>query len=672
MKQALEGAEAVEAKDAASRLQATQRKIEALEKIEKKYKGTEVAEKAKKRLEKERAEALFQAAVAFADEHPTEREAAAKRFREVVDKYSNTEAAHKAERKLDGLEDVERKKVLRLLHEARQRAAALVEKQRFGQASRQFNRLLKDTDREDIKQSILQQRLVITTRAESAYEAIHGRAQEKAKGGYYEEAIALYSRVAVDFDLEPYVGKAKAQLAIIRPLVRGAKRRRLEAIDAAKYQFFLLRLEPSLERASGWDVDGAAQEAEKLRKDLRTAGIENYLEAYLADLDLIRSLKRRAIRRLNDEAAPVVAKQFSLGKVGGRFDKNWLEAKVRRADEKRVVLRYGQVDVHRAWPQFPPDELYRLGKLATDPQHPQGHLLLGVHCLHARLLKTARREFNVAKASGLDVESYLRRIELFKGAAKPHAPETKEEEASRLFMEAKRFMNERVWDRALHRLVLLRSRHATKQLDISANLAEINQRIAVCKRHVEKLEMEANLALGRAVPLLRGSLFDEWQKRFGKWTIEKGILRGESTEDHDAECLFSLRHPPSYELRVKVRVHQGPGVILRLAGKARPNLGFWLNTSNPALVGLLRAAAGDQKAAQRTVRRFPFQPNEWYELRAVVNRAFVEVSVGEKYAVRTANTLPADPEGVQTYGFLVNPKSAAEFRDFSVRVLQEQ
>jgi hypothetical protein len=37
-----------------------------------------------------------------------------------------------------------------------------------------------------------------------------------------------------------------------------------------------------------------------------------------------------------------------------------------------------------------------------------------------------------------------------------------------------------------------------------------------------------------------------------------------------------------------------------------------------------------------------------------------------------ANPLPADASGLQTYGVQINPRSAAEFRDFSVRALHEQ
>jgi hypothetical protein len=233
-------------------------------------------------------------------------------------------------------------------------------------------------------------------------------------------------------------------------------------------------------------------------------------------------------------------------------------------------------------------------------------------------------------------------------------------------------MNEQAWDRALYRLATLREKHASKVYDVSANLEDINQRIAQCKKQVEKLEIETNLALGREVAPLREGLFDEWQQRFGKWSIEKGVLAAKNPEEHDAECLLTLRHGPAYELRARLRVTEGTGAIIRLAGKARPNLGFWAHAAKPDLVGIILEQAADQQAAERKNQPFTFKPGEWYEIRATVSPASVEVSIGDNYAVRMPNKLPPDPGGTQTYGFVVNPKSSAEFRDFAVRALREQ
>jgi len=661
-----------EAADPAKKLDAVKDKINKLQDLEKKYEGTEAAEEAKKRLGPLQAEALFQAAVLSARAHPGEREANAKRFREVISRFAKTEAAFKAEGELDKLEGVERKKMQQEIEQARQRANALADKKHYGEALSQYDDLLKSNPPEDIKQVILQNKIAIASEADRAYQDFDRRAQEKISGNYYEEAKTLYDQVVASFGVEPYVSRARSEIAIIAPLLKSAATRRIEAIDAAKYQFFLIRLEPSLAVARGWDLSGATREAEKVRPDLRTAGIEQYLDAYLGDVAVLASLKRRVIRRLSDQGAPVIVRQFSLGRVGGKFDPAWLEAKVTRADEAEVVIRYGQLDVRRAWGQFPPDELYRLALLAIDAADARSHLALGIHCLYGNLLKTAARELHTAKAGAPEADSYLERVNLLAGAEKAPPAAAPQEQASRLFMEAKRLMNERIWDRALYRLALLRDRHASKIYDVSANLDEINQRIAQCKKQVEKLEIETNLALGKEVPLLRDSLFDEWQQRFGKWSLEKGVLRGANAEDHDAECLFSLRHPPAYELRAKVRIVEGTGAILRLAGKARPNVGFWLHAAKPALVGLLQASPTDQQADERAPRPYTFQLNQWYELRAVVNPAGVEVAIGDDYTVRMPNKLPPDPAGVQTYGFQVNPKSTAEFRDFSVRTLREQ
>ncbi len=657
-------------------LAAARKTVQILRAIGKKYRGTEVAEEAKKKLIPFRAEALFQQALAFARENPSQHDPIAERFREVVARYADTEAAYRAERELDKLEGSERKKLQRQLDQVRQRAAKLVDKQHFGAALGEFDGFLENVGSEDLKQLVLLEKMAIRTKAGQAYDRLHEQAQDKIRGQYYAAAKALYGQVADRFALEPYVGWAKGHMAILEPLLASASRRRLTAIDAAKYEFFLVRIEPLAALARTWQLKQAKQEAEKLRPDLRTAGLEAYLDDYLADLDLLRNLKLRVIRRLNDEARPVVAKEFSLGKVGGKFDPHWLKARVLRADENEIVLQYGQVEVHRGWAQCSPDELVRLGRMATDPKDARGHLVLGIHCLNVGLVKTAESELNAARAGGLKVATYLKRLELSRPAraARPDAAvsRTKAEEASHLFMQAKRYMNERAWDRALYRLALLKARHATKDYDVSASLQEINQRIAQCRKHVDRMEMETDLALGREVQLLRLDDLDDWQRTFGAWSLATGVLRGDVKAKHDGECLLTLRHPPHYELRLKARILRGTGAILRLAGKGRPNLGFWIHAQDPKLVGLLQAHPTDDRPAERVRKPFPFKPNQWYEIRAVVCSSFVEVTIGPSYRVRMPNKLPGRSDAVQTYGLVVNPGSAAEFRDLTVRVLQEQ
>jgi len=654
------------------RRKALEEKIAKLAALEKKYQGTEAAKLAAERLKPLKAEALFQMAVAYAREHPGQRDELLRRYREVAEKYPDTAAAFKAEQELEKLEGAERKRLLAALAEARRRAAELVAQERFGQALKQFDPLLSQNPTEEIKQMVLQEKIAITSAAERAYDTVHAQAQQKVRAKLYEAAKALYQRVVERFGVEPYVSRARGELAVIEPLLRSAARERLAAIDEAKYQFFLTRLEPSLARLRAWDIKGAAREAQRLRPELKAAGIEAHLDAYLTDVAQLGELKRKVIERLNQADKPVLAKQFSLGKVGGRFDPQWLEARVLSADDSRVVFLYGKVQVERPWEKFTPDELYRLGRLATDIQDPKAHFLLGLHCYYGGLLTTARREFHAAKTAVADSRWYLERLAALGAAraAKPAA--TAQEKASQLLMEARRFMSERAWDRALYRLAILRAKHASKDYDVSANLAEINERIIECKRHVERMEMEADLALGRRVSLLREALFPLWQRRFGTWKLAGGILAGSNTEDHDAECLVSLKHPPAYELWATFRVVEGTGVLIRLAGKARPSLAFWANAATPQLSGLVYEQATDEQAAKRATRPFTFKPGQWYQLHAIVTPTYVEAAVGENYLVRMAHDLPPSPDGLQTYGFLVNAKSVGEFRELAVRVLTEQ
>jgi len=651
-----------------ARRQALEEKIARLEALEKKYAGSEGAKLAAERLKPLRAEALFQTALAFARDHPAERQKAIERYREVAEKYPDTAAGFKAEQELEKLQGAERKALLAELARLRERAAELVAQRRFGQALAQFDSLLRRNPPEEIKQMVLQEKIAITSQAERAYDEVHAQAQAKVRARLFEQAQGLYRAVVERFGVEPYVSRARGELAVIEPLLRSAARERLAAIDEAKYRFFLTRLEPSLARLRGWDPKGAAREAERLRPELKTAGLEKTLDAYLSDVAQLAELKRRVIARLNQSEKPLLARQFSLGKIGGKFDPLWLEARVIEADEQAVTFQYAGHQAVRRWDQFSPDELYRLGQLATDISDPKAHFLLGLHCYYSGLLTTARREFHAAKTAVADSRWYLKRLE---ASAEPRAA-TAQEKASQLLMEARRYMSERAWDRALYRLALLKARHASRDYDVSANLPEINERIVECRRRVEKMEMEADLALGRRVEVLRRVLFPLWTQRFGSWELSDETLVGKNPEDHDAECLVSLKHPRAYELWATFRVVEGTGVLIRLAGKARPNIAFWANSARPELCGLVYEQPADQRAARRAARPFTFKPGQWYQLRAIVTPTYVEAAIGEDYLVRMAHGLPPSADGLQTYGFLVNAKSVGEFKQLSVRVLAEQ
>jgi len=95
-----------------ARRKALEEKIARLSTLEEKYAGTEGARLAAERLKPLRAEALFQAALAYAREHPAERQEAIERYREVAERYPDTAAGFKAEQELEKLEGAERRALL--------------------------------------------------------------------------------------------------------------------------------------------------------------------------------------------------------------------------------------------------------------------------------------------------------------------------------------------------------------------------------------------------------------------------------------------------------------------------------------------------------------------------------------------------------------------------------
>ena len=85
----------------------------------------------------------------------------------------------------------------------------------FGAALAEFNGVLKSSDREEVKQRVLREKLDITTRADEAYQKLDEQARDKIRGQYYAEAKALYARVVDTFGLEPYVGRATGEIAVL-------------------------------------------------------------------------------------------------------------------------------------------------------------------------------------------------------------------------------------------------------------------------------------------------------------------------------------------------------------------------------------------------------------------------------------------------------------------------
>ena len=633
--------------------------------------------RAKERVLGERADVVLKEAEAFAEAHkndPARRKEILERFRDIAQAYKTTAAGGRAQRRLEDAEAKERNETQRQFTEARDKARQFVQKKLFGEALRVYDALLAAKPPEDVRQLILTEKSAVQTQADDEFKAIHAQAQDQARAGYYAKAVALYRQVDETFGLKSLVDQARGEIAIIEPQLQSASRRRRRAIGAAKYDHFLILIEPAIKLACTWSFQQADRQAEKARPQLRAAETETFLDDFRRDLKQMRKLKLDAIARINDKKAPpVLARDFSLGKFRGRLDKLWLQAPALRADDVHVVFRYGQIEVRRPWSDFPRGELYQLAKLSCDPRDPESHVTLGLYCLYADLLGPARRELGAARATGRDVAKLLARLEAAQGAVSaPSVDKTKAEEASQLLIDARRFLAERAWDRALYRFALLRIRHDGGDYDLTPNLKEINERIAECKPHVDRMQMQADLALGRAVPLIRRDDLGDWEQHFGKWAMVGGVLHGQVAQDHDAECLFSLQHPPSYELRAEVRVLAGTGAILRLAGKGRPNVGFWVHAADPKLVGLLHAYPGDEKPAERQPRPFTFTPKTWAKVRAVVTPAYVAVTIGRKYKVTMPNKLPPQKGNVHTYGFVVNAKSTAELRNLTVRILQEQ
>jgi len=354
------------------------------------------------------AEAALRSAIQYASEAPADREGITKRFREVVEKFGNTEAAYRAERRLDELEDVARRERLARLDATRQRAKDLAATHRFGNALAQFDEFPMGSVPEELRQAAQREREAIISGAQRAYDEVHRRAQEMSKATQYEVAKALYEQVATRFGIEPFVGFARREMAALDPLIEAAAARRA-VLDRRRALGLLTR-------------HFAVVQAEITKRDYaRALELSRAVPGTLRDGDRAKAVDRLQRRlELLAEVWEAILKgpPAAIGKSFALHGQSWTVVGFAGSGlNAQLVLRRGgdaggQPMLRQPVWRLPGPQLVLLAEWATE-RSPAGAAAVktALLCLSEGEAARARQKLQNAEKAGEDVSPWLDELE---------------------------------------------------------------------------------------------------------------------------------------------------------------------------------------------------------------------------------------------------------------------
>jgi len=597
------------------------------------------------------AEKELEEARKFAAANPDDHKAIQERFQKIKENYKGTEWALQAEIELDKVQSRDVKRYTEALARQKEKAEEAILKNRFADALKAYQKLKDNFPTQQAEKDCKEGEWYVDKKADQAYNDIDKRAREKVERRLYDEAIQLYLTVVNDFGLEKYTKKAQTEIDTLKPLAEKERKAQTAKIDRSKYEAFLGMAGDAVSAIKSFQLDRAKEELEKVADQTKDTELRPMAQELADDLDLLAKLKAKAVARLQ-ETKPK-AEMLTSGKITG-------EIKSVTTDE--IVFVSGPAEITKKWTDFRTDELFNILLYGIDKKSGEDRKALGLLALYCGRQKRAEQEFKSAEKLGEDVKFCLDRLAFFTEAV----PEVVSgAEASQLLVDARSFIKNQDYYRALFRLVMLRDKFAPVDYATQKQLPQIEDMLTKCLKEVRKAEFDKHLKGGEWVQLLG---LDAWKERQGKWEFKAGKLSASNDDTiNDAEYLLSIEHAPNYELVAKMNVLKGRGALLRVASNGTNHYDFWLEVQDPKNVGFVYASG--KETPDRIFKEHKFERNKVYEVRAVVSTQRIEVFFDGASLV-TPNALKF--EKAISYGFLVNPKSEAEFTELKLRVLRKQ
>ena len=596
----------------------------------------------------------------YAAAHPRRFDEIIRRFRDVAARYPGTDAALNAAREATDAELKKSGDRLSEFGDVQAEADRLVAKQRFGDAVAAYRRheVLRTPASGELpaalQAKIQAQISFIESKAATAFDAARAKAAEAVKGERYETAIAIYEAVVGGYGLEPHVGRARKELALLRPLLeqrdKVAGQRRAQALEAAYRE----TAAETQTRVKAFDLEGAVAASEALAKELEGSALAPSAARHLGHLRRLLALKQRVIRQIN-RADPKL-KSESLGIRAPA-------SVIASADGAGIVLRSAGGAERRPWSKLSDWEKYAIARKVCNLDSKDDLAALGLLSLEQGNLARAESDLKLAKRFGGQVDDLLGRAR----AATTVKPEPGADGPARMLVRARARVGQKQWLDALALLIPLKEKHAVADYAIRQKLDEINALLRQCADGLARADRDRDIARGIETPLFAAGLAG-WTVRGKGWTFKAGRASCDNRAEHDIDLVRPVKKVPAYRLALRCRVLQGNGLLVRVASDGDTQYDFWLGLADIQKSGLWLGSGG--KVRKNNLITLLVRPGEWVTVRAVVTGREVRVECGGQRCRLPCRLDSAAAEW--SVGLITRQKSKAEFEALRIRTLHEQ
>ncbi len=609
----------------------------------------------------ELAQKLYDEANEYARAHPNNLDEIVERFDRVGAKYPGTPAALKATRRATDFELKRSGTRVSEFDAVQTQADRLVKEKRFGTAVEAFRRyatLRAELDgklTQEVRDQVERQVSFVEAQAAESYTRASEEAAKAVKAKRYADAIAVYEQVAARYGIEEHVRSARAELAILRPLL--AARAKVDAAEAAKAREKMYREAAAViqERVTAFDLEKAVTLSEQLRGRLEGTKLEPNAASHLAHLRQLLALKSRVIKKINTAPQKLTCEALGIRAAG---------SVIADADTDGITLRSASGTKKQPWAKLSAWEKYAIVRSVSDLDSPDDVAALGLLSLEQGNRSRAGADLARAKRLGANVAALFARLK--EEAAADFDPA--KSRPARMLVEARALVAEKEWLDALVLLIPLKEKHAATDYAIRAKLPEINALLEQCAGAVARADIERDIAAGTETALLADGIA-KWTRRGDGWALVGGRVSCDNPADHDVELLKPAAPVPAYRLSARCRVVEGKGLMLRVASDGDNQYDVWLELGDAAKSGLWHSSGGQVRKNKALPVRLV--KGDWIVVRAIVTGRVVRVECGGQ-TVSLPNHLIRKAGTKWSYGFITRQKSTAEFEDFRLRVLQEQ
>jgi TolA-binding protein len=280
-----------------------------------------------------RAAEALKGADAFAREHNMDFGGIAAMYEEIAKKYAGTPAAKTAATRLEQILAKRDKITQAALDKLKTNAQELAKQDKFGEAIGCWEVFAPKAKELGVHGRVDEEIRTLRQQAEQSLAEKFARATKMVADGRFDEARAVYEKIAQTFGLEKAVEKARSELAKVDQL-KQAHRLKLEA-DARRAGELRAKIDDVSELLATFELDDARKAYEQLKRDCPEQLVP-IIEEREKDLALLASLQEEIIKHINAEPNEprkmVLRSGRSMDTTSCKADKDGLSIKVRHAE----------------------------------------------------------------------------------------------------------------------------------------------------------------------------------------------------------------------------------------------------------------------------------------------------------------------------------------------------